>query len=78
MPLGEDDLAVVDYVEKDGVLHLTHTGVPSAWEGKGIGSKLVTGVFDLLRASGRKAFPVCPFIVAVARRKPEYADVIAG
>lgn len=77
MTLENGDIAVVDYVERDGVLHLTYAGVPPAWEGKGVGSGLVTGVFELLRADGRKAVPVCPFIVAVARRKPEYADVLA-
>lgn len=77
MALDDGSTAFCDYVEMDGILHLTHAEVPRQYEGKGIGSQLAKGTFDALRASGRKAIPRCSFMVAYARRHPEVADVIA-
>ncbi|AHE52952.1 GNAT family N-acetyltransferase [Sphingomonas sanxanigenens] len=57
---------------------LTHTIVPERLSGRGIGSQLACGVFDEIRASGRKVFLVCPFMTAFYARHPEYADVVVG
>lgn len=75
---GSDDPAVAYYrVDGDRVI-LTHTEVPQAFSGRGIASRLAAGVFDLIRASGRKAVPRCPFLGAFAARHPEYADTISA
>jgi predicted GNAT family acetyltransferase len=55
---------------------LTHTIVPDEASGQGVGSKLARGVLDQVRASGRKAILVCPFMASFYERHPEYADVI--
>lgn len=59
-------------------LIVTHTEVPMAHEGRGIGSLLVRGVFKAARASGRKVVPACSFVAAWARRHPEFAEVLAS
>jgi predicted GNAT family acetyltransferase len=48
---------------------------PSA-EGRGLGSRLVAGALDDIRARGLRAVPLCPFAAAYARRHPEYADLV--
>jgi len=70
---------------KPGTLHLEgnsivlfHTEVPSECTGRGIGSRLAQGVFDLLRASGRKAILTCPFMSRFFANHLDYLDVIAG
>src|SRR3712207_3401358 len=51
------------YYELDGErVVLTHTEVPEALSGRGIGSRLAKGVFDILQASGRKTIAECPFM----------------
>lgn len=69
--------AFVDYRVMDGVLVVPHTEVPRALEGQGIGTKLVVGTLDLIRASGRKVRPYCGFFANVIARHPEYRDLVA-
>jgi predicted GNAT family acetyltransferase len=44
--------------------------------GKGIGSKLIKGALDLVRADGLKVIARCPFVKAYIEKHPEYADVL--
>ncbi|AOG06136.1 MULTISPECIES: GNAT family N-acetyltransferase [unclassified Bosea (in: a-proteobacteria)] len=59
-------------------LIVTHTEVPPAFNGQGIGSLLVRGLFEQARASGRRVVPACSFVAAWARRHPEFADVLTS
>ena len=76
---GSDEIAAAYYrIDDDGNLVLTHTEVPSEFSGQGIGSRLARGVFEMIRASGRKAVLKCPFMAAFYSRHPEYSDIVAG
>ena len=55
-----------------------HTDVAPKWEGKGVGSTLVQGALDDVRARGLKVQPICPFVAAYIRRHPEYQDLVAS
>lgn len=59
-------------------LIVTHTEVPPAFNGQGIGSQLVRGLFEQARASGRRVVPACSFVASWARRHPEFADVLTS
>ncbi|QTE29586.1 GNAT family N-acetyltransferase [Pengzhenrongella sicca] len=78
-----DDGAVVGYVSYDGqaggpgVVVVIHTIVEPAFEGQGVGGRLVRGTLDLIRASGRTVVPLCPFVSAYLRRHPDYQDLVA-
>ena len=67
-------LAIVVYHQQGDRMLFTHTEVPSADEGHGIGSRLVRGALDDARARGFKIVPACSFVVDFVRRHPEYAD----
>jgi predicted GNAT family acetyltransferase len=56
---------------------LTHTEVPAVLSRQGVGSKLVRGVLDRLRAEGSKVVPRCEFVAAYMERHPEYRDLLA-
>ncbi|MBX3498536.1 MAG: N-acetyltransferase [Alphaproteobacteria bacterium] len=73
----EGAIAFVDYRAMGDVLVVPHTEVPRALEGRGIGTKLVLGSLELIRASGRRVRPLCGFYANVIRRHPEYRDLIA-
>jgi predicted GNAT family acetyltransferase len=60
-----------------GRIALLHTEVPEALSGQGVGSKLVRGVLDALRAEGAKVVPRCGFVAAYVGRHPEYRDLLA-
>ncbi|MFZ5858109.1 MAG: GNAT family N-acetyltransferase [Chloroflexota bacterium] len=50
----------------------THTGVPSEWEGQGIGSKLAKAGLEYARANGLKIQSICSFVTRYLQRHPEY------
>ena len=70
--------ALVAYRRDGERLLLVHTEVPQQFGGQGIGSKLAKGVFELLRASGRKAVVRCEFLQGWLAKHPEYNDVVDG
>jgi predicted GNAT family acetyltransferase len=74
----DGELALAYYRVENGRLVLTHTEVPQRLSGRGVGSALAKGVFEALRASGRKAALACDFMGAYAARHPEVQDVVAG
>lgn len=76
---GSDELALAYFRDGDnGYRVLTHTEVPFAFSGQGLGSRLARGVFDDARAKGIKLVLRCPFMGAWFARHTEYADVVAG
>ena len=71
-------VAFVEYRREGGDhIVLTHTEVPEALSGQGVGSKLVRGVLDALRAEGPKVVPRCEFVAAYVERHPEYRNLMA-
>ncbi|HEX7038320.1 MAG TPA: GNAT family N-acetyltransferase [Pseudomonadales bacterium] len=76
LPLDGGAVATAHYRIDDGRVVLTHTEVPDAYSGQGIGSRLARGVFDSIRASGRKAVTECAFMSRFAERHPEYSDIL--
>ena len=75
LALPDGGLAFIDYRRQAGAVWLTHAEVPPAWEGRGVGSRLVQGALDRLRAAGERVVPVCSFVVAWIRRHPAYDDL---
>ena len=56
---------------------IDHTGVPPAFEGRGIAAKLVNRAIEDARREGFKITPLCSYVVAQFRRHPEWADLRA-
>lgn len=74
----EGHLAATYYKVADGVITFIHTEVPPELGGKGVGSALVKGALDQVRAEGLKVIPQCPFVKAYIDKHPEYADLLKG
>jgi predicted GNAT family acetyltransferase len=68
----------IDYRRSGATLYLTHAEVPASLGGRGVGTRLVRDTLDLIRSRGERMVPVCPFIKAIIRRYPDYADLIGG
>lgn len=54
-----------------------HTHVPDALRGTGAGVALVHFMVQDARARGIKIVPLCPFVNAMRKRHPDWADVFA-
>lgn len=69
-------LAIANYRRDDLTITITHTEVPRAVEGRGVGSALVKGMLDEIRREGRKVVPLCSFVRAYINRHPDYHDLL--
>jgi uncharacterized protein len=69
--------AIAVYRAAPGVLTFTHTEVPAALRGQGIGSRMMRAVLTDVRAQGLKVVPRCPFVGDYIERNPEFADLVA-
>jgi uncharacterized protein len=52
----------------------THTEIDSAFEGQGLGSRLVRGALDDVVRRGRLIVPVCPFVTKRIRATSDYDE----
>ena len=73
---GSELVGQIRYATEPGLLVLIHTEVAEAVEGQGLGSVLVRGALDDIRARGLRVSPVCPFVLSYLKRHPEYADLV--
>jgi predicted GNAT family acetyltransferase len=69
-------LAATYYNVADGVITFVHTEVPPELGGKGIGSQLIKGALDQVRADGLKVIAECPFVKGWIDKHSEYADLL--
>lgn len=70
-------LAIAEYRLRPGRISFTHTEVPDALEGRGIGKRLVKAALDDARAKGLKVVPMCPFVKHYIDTHPEERDLLA-
>ncbi len=68
--------AVAYYRMSPGVITFIHTEVPQELSGRGIGTKLIRGALEMVRAQGLKVVPQCPFVSAFMGKHPEYNDLL--
>ncbi len=74
----EEKLTYIEYKLAAGNrIFLTHTEVPTALEGKGIGSALVGKVLAQVKENGWQLVPLCPFVASYIRKHPEWKKLIA-
>ncbi|MFI5714346.1 GNAT family N-acetyltransferase [Nocardia sp. NPDC051750] len=70
---GGDLAGFAEYTERGSETVFTHTEVDSAFEGKGLGSKLAGFAIRDTIEREHKIRPECPFIRSYLERHPEYS-----
>ena len=60
-----------DYRLQDGVMWMTHTGVPTALQGRGIAAELVRTALTWAAAHGHRVVPQCSYVAAYMQRHPD-------
>ncbi len=73
----EGQTAFAAYRLEEGKAVFFHTVVPDALEGRGVGSALVKGALEDVRAQGIKVVPLCSFVKSWIERHPEAHDLLA-
>ena len=72
----DGERAVAAYQREGDTIVFTHTAVPPAIEGQGVGTRLIRAALDDARDEGLKVVPQCPFVRAYIERHPEYRDLL--
>jgi predicted GNAT family acetyltransferase len=75
--LEEGTLSVLDYELQNGVMTITHTGVPESVGGRGIAADLAQAALDTARAQGWSVRPVCSYVAGYIRKHQNYQDLLA-
>ncbi|WP_404335801.1 GNAT family N-acetyltransferase [Sphingomonas sp. MMS12-HWE2-04] len=70
-------VARAEYALEGDVVVFTHTVVPQALQGQGIGSRLIAGALAQVRAAGRSVDPQCSFVARYLAQHPEWQDLRA-
>ena len=67
----------IEYIKtKNGEIYLTHTEVPSALEGKGVGSSLVRLALEDIERQQLRLVPLCPFVAGYVQTHPEWKRLV--
>lgn len=72
----DDSLVFIEYIKTKEKIYLTHTDVPSALEGKGIGSSLVLEVLEDVERQDLTLIPLCPFVALYLKKHPEWKKLV--
>lgn len=74
--LGDGSFAFAEYNLPRGAIMFTHTEVPEAHGGKGIGGALIRAGLDAARQRNLQVIPICPFFAAYMQKHPETHDLL--
>ena len=74
--LGDGSMAIAEYALGRGKIVFTHTEVPAAHEGHGIGTALIRFALSAARERGLLVVPICPFFAAYIKKHPEEHDLL--
>jgi uncharacterized protein len=72
-----DQVAFAEYRLEADTITFTHTRVPEALRGRGIGTQLIEAGLSIARERNLKVVPQCPFFAAYIRAHPETQDLLA-
>lgn len=72
----EKGIAKIEYILAQEKIYLTHTEVPTAFEGKGIGSSLIKQTLEYIKKQDLTLVPLCPFVAMYIKRHPEWKALV--
>lgn len=74
--LGDGTFAFAQYNLIPAEIIFTHTEVPEAHGGKGLGTALIRAGLAAARERGLKVIPLCPFFAAYMQKHEEVQDLL--
>lgn len=74
----EGHIAFIEYIlTNENVMYLTHTEVPEALEGRGVGSKIVEKALNYIKEHNYTLAPLCPFVAKYLTKHTEWKTILA-
>jgi uncharacterized protein len=74
--VGDQLAGFVQYQRSTKEVALIHTEIDPAFEGHGLGSRLIREALEDSRRHGREVLPYCPFVKAFVKRHAEYLELV--
>lgn len=74
--LGDGTFAFAQYNLISGEIIFTHTEVPEAHGGQGLGTALIRAGLASARERGLKVIPLCPFFAAYMQKHDDVQDLL--
>lgn len=71
-----EEIAFIVYRVSEGRMVLEHTEVDPAFNGQGLGKKLVKEAVEVARQMHYRIVPYCPYAKKVLQGNTEYSDVL--
>jgi predicted GNAT family acetyltransferase len=71
-------VSIANYTIAGDIVVVPHVGTLPEHRGLGYAGRLMDGLLDQLRASGRSIKPVCPFAAAHIRENRRWHDLLAN
>jgi uncharacterized protein len=66
-----------EYRRSHGLIAFIHTLIDPRFEGRGLGTRLITEALDRARAAGLAVLPFCPFVRAfISSHASDYLDLV--
>lgn len=75
---GHEDAELTMKRMDDDLFNANHTGVPKSMGGRGVGKALIEFMSNHARKHGYRVIPGCPFVAAMWKRNPDWAEGITA
>jgi uncharacterized protein len=66
----------VTYRLRSGLIELVHTEIDEEFEGRGLGSQLISFALDDARERGLAVLPFCPFVNDYMKRHRQFVELV--
>lgn len=73
---GETVVGFATYQREEHSITFIHTEVDPSYGGQGLGTKLVSSALAQVREAGFDVLPMCPFVRALIKDRPEFGDLV--
>jgi uncharacterized protein len=67
---------ILQYRLRPELIELVHTEIDEEFEGRGLGSRLISFALDDARRRGLAVLPFCPFVNDYIQRHRQYVDIV--
>lgn len=72
----DGEIPRLEYIKTKDKIYLTHTEVPAALSGRGVGSALIGTALEDIERQGLTLVPLCPFVALFLMRNPEWKRLV--
>lgn len=72
----DGEIVRIEYIRALNKIYLTHTEVPPALEGRGLGSQIVKNVLEDIDRKKLTLIPMCPFVAGYIKKHDEWKKLV--